>query len=144
MALLLTTEQIDAGSAAIATNDNKLTASMVGDLVSIFRGFLGPLASNYSIKTTLETEQDVMNGELKCAKLAACLTLFQDLQFTPVSGFAPTVANRTGFNYSMDGEVYEVFKYAFGLFWDIPAEMELRFNRQSGMAKSVEGKFLRR
>lgn len=145
MGLLLTTEQIDAGAEAIVNNNNRLTASMVEDLLSIFRGYLGSLAANYDLKTTLENEQDANGGSQKCAKLAACLFLFQENQFTPESGFAPTVANRTGFNYSMHGEVFEIFKYAFGLFWDIPPELVNKFNKSSGaMAASSEGFFLRR
>lgn len=142
--MLLTTDQINQGSAAIANNGNKLTVSMVSDLVSIFRGYLGPLADNYDIETTLLAETDTQTGALRCAKLAACLFLFQENQFTPASGFAPTVANRTGFNYSLDGEVYEIFKYAFGLFWDIPKELELRFQNASARFTSTEGQFLRR
>lgn len=142
--MLLTKEQIDAGSLAIANNDNQLTESMISDLVSIFRGYLGVLADRYPLESTLRAEQDTAGGALRCAKLAACLTLFQDLQFTPASGFAPTVANRTGFNYSLDGEVYEIFKYAFGLFWNIPKELEIKYNRAAGGGSFAQGEFVRR
>src|SRR6476661_5701487 len=143
MAQLLTKAQIDAGSAVVAQNDNKLTASQVADLVSIFRGYLGSLAANYSIRATLEAEQDIDGGDLRCAKLAACLALFQENQFTPASGFAATNANRTGFTYSLDGEVYETFKYAFGLFWDLPPELEIRFNNSRTGGKSAQGQFVK-
>lgn len=145
MSLLLSKEQIDAGSQVVFLNDNKLTASQITDLLSIFRGYLGPLAAQYPLRATLEAEQDTQNGDQRCAKLVACLTLFQENQFTPASGFAPTVANRTGFNFSADGEVYEFFKYAFGLFWDIPAELELKFNSlsQGGSGSFQQGAFTR-
>lgn len=142
--MLLTTEQINDGAAQVAGHDNKLTVSMVFDLLSIFRGYLGPLADGYDIEGTLTAEQDTPTSAQRCAKLAACLTLFQENQFTPASGFAPTVANRTGFNYSMDGEVYEIFKYAWGLFWDLPKEMELRFQSANAGSRSSEGQFIRR
>jgi hypothetical protein len=131
MPLLLTKSQIDAGSEAVALTDNKLTADQISDLVSIFRGYLGPLFDLYPVESTLAAEQDTAGSALRCAKLAACLGLFQENQFTPQSGFAATNANRTGFTYSLHGEVYEVFKYAFGLFWTIPAELELQFNALS-------------
>jgi len=146
MAALLSKEQIDAGSQLVFTTGNRLTASQITDLLSIFRGYLGPLASEYPLRATLEAEQDIPDGDFKCAKLAACLNLFQELQFTPASGFAATVANRTGFNFSADGEVYEIFKYAFGLYWDIPAELEIRFNSLSsgGTGSFQQGAFVRR
>lgn len=144
-ASLLSKDQVDAGSEAIFQNGNKLTESMIIDLISIFRGYLGSLYDDYPIETTLRAEIDVEFGPKKCAKLAACLLKFQDEQFTPASGFAPTVANRTGFNYSMDGEVYEVFKYAWGLFWNIPQELEIRFQNNGALRfRGSEGVFLRR
>lgn len=143
MASLLSKDQIDAGSQAVFNNGNKLTDDMVDDLVSIYRGYLGELFDNYDIEATLKAETDTALRK-RCAKLAACLLYFQENQFTPASGFAPTLANRTGFNYSMDGEVYEVFKYAFGLFWNIPKELEIRFNTSGGRGVSSEGVFLRR
>jgi len=143
MASLLSKDQIDAGSLAVFNNGNKLTDDMVDDLVSIYRGYLGELFDNYDVEATLKAETDSALRK-RCAKLAACLLYFQENQFTPASGFAPTLANRTGFNYSMDGEIYEVFKYAFGLFWNIPKELELRFNNMAGNSVSSEGVFLRR
>jgi hypothetical protein len=145
MALLLTTDQIDAAAATLVTSDNKLTAGMVSDLVSIFRGYLGPLASSYTLKDTLAAQQDLQeNDERIAAKLAACLALFQENQFTPESGFAPTAANRTGFNYSLDGEVYEIFKYAFGLLWDIPVELPtVATTGSGGRFQPSQGRFHR-
>jgi len=141
MAFLLTPEQIEAAKANVFQHDNKLTASEVSDLVSIFRGFLGVLADNYTLESTLTAEQDTENGALRCVKLAACLALFQDNQFTPKSGFASGTGNRTGFNYSMDGEVYEIFKYAFGLFWPIPRELEIARLSINRLATPQQGPF---
>lgn len=143
-ASLLSRDQIIAGSEAVFANGNKLTDDMVDDLVSIFRGYLGSVYDDYAVETTLKAEQDTPT-RTRCAKLAACLIYFQENQFTPASGFAPTVANRTGFNYSMDGEIYEVFKYAWGLFWNIPPELELRFQAKGSSRFGImEGEFIRR
>jgi len=144
-ASLLSKDQVDAGSEAVLNNGNQLTESMIIDLISIFRGYLGELYDDYPIEDTLRAETDTAIGPRKCAKLAAYLIYFQDNQFTPVSGFAPTVANRTGFNYSMDGEVYKVFEYAWGMFWNVPAEVRAQYG-PSGSKRfaSSEGEFLRR
>lgn len=138
--LLLTDDQIAAGAAALT--DGKLSGSMVADLVSIFRGYLGDLAVNYPLEATLAAEDDNASDAKRCAKLAACLSLFQENQFTPLAGFAPTAGNRTGFVYSMDGEVFEIFRYAFGLFWDIPAALTAKAGSQSRV--STQGAFIRR
>ncbi len=139
--LLLTTDQLAAGLATL--ENGKLTASQVDDLYSIFRGYLGNLAPNYPILTVLRAEDDdESGGARRCEKLAACLILFQEDQFTPESGFAPTAANRTGFNYSADGEMFEIFKYCFGLFWDIPKEMTNRFQNAGSSRTSAQGRFV--
>jgi len=116
---LLTQEQIDAGAATLA--GGKLRQSQVDDILSIWRGYLGGLASSYSLSSTLSGAQDDAVSN-KCAKLAACLQLWQDVQFD-VSAFAATNANRTGFTDSTKDERYEIFLYSFGLFWDIPSSL---------------------
>lgn len=136
--MLLSSEQLAAGLATL--DSGKLTPSQVFDLLSIFRGYLGTLAENYEIQSTLENEDDG-NGlnARRCEKLAACLILFQENQFTPHAGFDPTAANRTGFVYSLDGENFEIFKYCFGLFWDVPKELT-----QKGSPRvSSQGSFTR-
>lgn len=139
--MLLTTDQLEAGLSTL--NNGKLLLSQVDDLTSIFRGFLGELADNYPIRQTLTLEDDTTSGGARRAeKLAACLLLFQDNQFTPESGFAPTAANRTGFNYSMDGEVFEIFKYAFGLYWNLPVEFTNAFLSASRNRTSAGGRFV--
>lgn len=143
MPLLLSEEQLAAGEASL--KQGKLTPSQIVDLVSIFRGFLNELADNYTIQATLEAADDKDGFERQqCAKLSACLVLFQENQFTPESGFAPTVSNRTGFNYSLDGEVFEIFKYCFGMFWPIPKELSNKFMSGAGRSgSSVQGRFVR-
>lgn len=139
MSLLLTSEQITAGAAGLSSG--KLTASAVADLLSIFRGYLGDLESDYSIQSTLEAQDDSADLSQKCAKLMACLALWSDNQFTPeIAGFAPTAANRTGFVYALSGENFEIFKYAFGLFWSLPKSLS-----QSGSSSrvSTQGTFRR-
>lgn len=136
MATLLTSAQITAGVASL-TND-KLTTPQISDLVSIFRGYLGDLAGDYALQATFEALDDSANGAQICAKLAACLALFQENQFTPRAGFDPTAANRTGFVYSLDGEIYEIFKYAFGLLWDLPRSLSGKASRVS-----TQGTFVR-
>lgn len=139
--MLLTTEQITDAKAIIANTNNRLTASQVTDLVSIFREYLGAsLSQKYSLKTTLESEVDVANGEEKCAKLVACLFLWQENQFGN-GGFAPTAANRTGFNYSISEEGFRIFKYAFGLFWDIPDGLANRFLASNSSGFSEQGTY---
>ena len=141
MALLLTEEQLAA--AAISLEDGKLTPSQVSDLVSIFRGYLAELEANYALESTLSLEDDSDGlGRQRCQKLAACLILFQDNQFTPESGFAPTAANRTGFIYSLDGENFEVFRYAFGLFWPIPKELINKYLGTGRTRTSSQGQFV--
>lgn len=137
MSLLLTDEQLAAGSATL--NSGQLTPSQVSDLVSIFRGYLGKLAPNYPIQAALASENDTTSGGWqRCAKLAACLVLFQENQFTPDSGIAAT--RTEGVNFSADGEVFEIFKYAFGLFWDIPKELWNKYNRLSSNRTSLQGR----
>ncbi len=141
--MLLTDDQISAGSLTLL--NGKLQPSQVDDLISIWRSYLGTLASNYQLLTTLEALDDTGNTRKRAAKLAACLLLWQDNQFD-VSGFAATAANKSGFNDSGPGENYEIFKYAFGLFWDIPVELEIKFNSNSsggGSSKFSSGVFVR-
>lgn len=136
--MLLTTEQLAAGLATLV--NHKLTKAMVDDLVAIFRGFLGDLEANYPISATLTAEDDNDGlGARRCEKLAACLLLFQENQFTPESGFAPTAANRTGFNYSLDGEVFQTFLYCFGLFWPVPRQLA---DNKSTRRGSAQGRFV--
>lgn len=117
--LLLTSDQITAGAATLS--GNKLKSSQIDDLVSIWRGYLGGLASNYALVSTLENQEDDADSN-RCAKLAACLLLWQDVQFD-VTAFSATNANRTGFTDSTEKERYEIFLYTFGLFWDIPSSL---------------------
>jgi hypothetical protein len=139
--MILTTEQLNDAKAIIATSNNRLTASQVTDLVSIFREYLGEsLSKKYSLKTTLEAEIDITNGDEKCAKLVACLFLWQENQFGN-GGFAPTAANRTGFNYSIGEEGFRIFKYAFGLFWDIPDGLSNRFLSSTAQGVSEQGTY---
>lgn len=140
--MLLSQDQLAAGK--ISLNDGKLHSSQVSDLISIFRGYLGGLADGYAMKATLEAEDDNDGlGQRRCEKLAACLILFQENQFTPASGFAPTAANRTGFNYSLDGEVFEIFKYCFGLFWNLPKDFTNPFQNSALNRVSAQGRFVR-
>lgn len=112
----------------------------MSDLLSIFRGYLGELESDYSIQATLEAQDDDTDPSQKCAKLMACLALWSENQFTPsVAGFAPTAANRTGFVYSLEGENFEIFKYAFGLFWSLPRGL----GSSSNQRVSTQGTFRR-
>lgn len=136
--LKLTDEQLTAGASVLV--NNKLTNSQVEDLTSIFRGFLSELANDYSIKPTLEGLED--STEIKtCAKLSACLLMFQDIGFDN-GGFAPTNANRTGFNTSVDMEEYKTFRYAFGLLWSIPKQLDNQFlGGVSRRRTTVQGKF---
>lgn len=137
VSLLLTSEQIDAAEGSLV--NSKLTSAQVGDLLSIFRGYLGPLAADYALEATFTAQDDSSDTSRKCAKLAACLQLFSDNQFTPdVAGFANTAANRTGFVYSLEGENYKVFTYAFGLFWDLPRQLA----SPNGRRVSMQGKFV--
>lgn len=135
---LLTEEQITFAKTTLI--DNKLKPTQIEDLLSIFREFLGYLAENYQIEKTLTDCQDV-NGSEKCAKLSACLMLWQDNQFSN-GGFAPTLANRTGFNFSIDVEDYRIFKYAFGLFWNVPQELENKFIKNGRGRVSETGSFI--
>ena len=118
--LYLTAEQIEAGAATLS-NLQKLKGSQIDDILSIWRGFLGNLASNYPLRSTLENVQDDAENN-RAAKLAACLLLWQDVQFD-VTAFVATNANRTGFTDSAIGERYDIFLYTFGLFWDIPSSL---------------------
>lgn len=142
MTYLLTEEQLAAASGSL--EEGKLSAAHVDDLLAIFRGYLGTLASKYPLRSTFEAEDDEDGlGRRRCEKLVACLVLFQDNQFTPESGFAPTAANRTGFIYSSDGEVFEIFKYAFCLFWDWPEEFANKFQAGNANRRSAQGRFVK-
>jgi hypothetical protein len=125
--LILTSAEITAGAGTLS--GGKLKASQVEDLVSTFRSYLGSLAGNYALKPTFEALTDTADSN-KAAKLAACLLRWQDNAFD-VSAFAATNANRTGFTDSTPGENFEIFKYAFGLFWDFPIELENRWLNRS-------------
>lgn len=96
--LILTAEQITAGAATLSSN--KLKESQVDDLISISRFYLGRFASNYALRSTFEGLTDTVTSN-RCAKLAACLLLWQENQFD-VSGFAATNANREGYYDSTD------------------------------------------
>ena len=101
--------------------NSKLTVAQVQDIVSFFRVFLVELAENYSIKSTLEGLEDDTENKT-CAKLLCCLKRWNELQFDN-GGFAPTNANRTGFNASIDVEEFKVFRYGFTLLWDLPSSL---------------------
>jgi hypothetical protein len=121
MAILkLTDEQIENGADSL--EDNKLTPSQVEDIVSIFRGFLWDLADNYELEETLTALEDSASVKT-CAKLAACLQLFNEEIAFDNGGFAATLANKTGFNYSLDTQEFKIFKYAFGLLWTVPIDI---------------------
>lgn len=140
---LLTDEQIAVGDESL--ENGRLSPTMIMDLVSIFRGYLSELADKYPLEATFTAENDNDGlGRQRCAKLAACLAVFNENQFTPQSGYAPTNANRTGFNYSMDGEVFEVFKYAFCLFWALPRQFQNNFQNGSRSQTSAQGRFVNR
>jgi hypothetical protein len=133
---ILTPEQITAGNATL--QDNKLLLTQVEDLLSMFREFLNHLAENYPIEATLKAETDT-GGSQKCAKLAACLLLWQDNQFAN-GGLEAT--RTVGVNFSIDVEDYRIFKYAFGLFWSLPIEMENRFVKLGNNRQSQSGEFI--
>jgi hypothetical protein len=120
--LYLTAEQIQAGEATLTgdAGDRRLKVSQVDDLLSIFRKYLRVYAGNYPLRTTFEVLRDDGEENNKCAKLAACLLLWQDVQFD-VSEFAATNANRTGYTDSTVKERFDIFEYAFCLFWDLPS-----------------------
>lgn len=139
-ALILTDGQITQGTASLISG--KLTESQVDDLITMFRNYLGFLASDYPIESTLTIQEDNTNSKNRCAKLAACLLLWQDDQFLN-GGFAATNSNRTGFNYSIDETGYLIFKYAFGLFWDIPIQLDNKFlSGGNYVPNSRQGKFI--
>ncbi len=140
---LLTDAQLTVGEETLEAG--KLPPSVVIDLVSIFRGYLGELAESYPLVATFEGEDDNDGlGRQRCAKLAACLAIFNENQFTPRSGYDATNANRTGFVYSLDGEVFEVFKYVFGLFWPLPKEFQNNFQNSARTRTSAQGSFVNR
>lgn len=139
MALYLTDAQIAAGAESLT--DNKLTADQIDDLISIFRKYLKHLATNYALRTTFEALTDTATSK-RAAKLAACLLLWQDVQFDN-SAFAATNANRTGYTDSTIAERYDIFEYAFGLFWDLPANLPGASGSSSLMSGSSDGFFQR-
>lgn len=135
---MLTKEQMVAGLASL--EEGKLSPSAIGDLVSIFRGYLSDLFANYSIESTFQNEDDNDGlGAQRCQKLAAVLLLFQENQFTPAAGFSATSSD--GFNYSLDGENFELFKYAFGLFWELPKAFQSPFQNAFNRRTSAQGKY---
>lgn len=120
--LYLTAQQITDGAATlfeISPSESRLKNSQVDDLVSICRKYLKGIASNYPLRETFESLRDDADENNKCAKLAACLLYWQDLQFDNTA-FAATNANKSGFTDSTVAERYDVFEYVFGLFWNIP------------------------
>lgn len=121
--LVLTKAQIDEGADTL--DNGTLRADQVSDLLSTFRGYLGPLAADYAIKSTLEDLTDDATVST-AAKLAACLKLWQDNQFAQ-GGFAATNANRKGFVDDWERENFLIFKYAFGLLFDFPPELEFKY-----------------
>lgn len=138
--LLLTDDQITAGAATLV--NGKLPASAVSDLLSISRGYLGALADDYPLEATFTAEDDSDGLERgRAAKLAACLALFQENQFTPKSGFEATNGSRTGFVYSLDGEVFQIFLYVFGLFWTVPTA--IANGGSANRRRSTQGAFNR-
>jgi hypothetical protein len=120
--LYLTAEQILAGEATLTgdAGDRRLKVSQVDDLMSIFRKYLKNFVGNFPIRSTFEALRDDGVENNRCAKLAACLLLWQDVQFD-VSEFAATNANRTGYTDSTIKERFDIFEYAFCLFWDLPS-----------------------
>lgn len=133
--LRLSSAQISAGANTL--DANKLKPSQVDDLVSVFRDFLGSLAADYSVRSDLEALTDTPTSN-RCAKFAAYLILLQDAEFGN-GGFAATNANRTGFNYSIDQENYLMFRYFFGLLYDIPDELDNRWISGKGTSKPMDG-----
>lgn len=119
----LTSEQIQLGANALSSW--KLKQGQVDDLVSVFRGYLCELADDYELEATFSAETDTA-GRNRAAKLSACLILLQDNEFIN-GGFAPTNANRTGLNYSIDRTNYDIFRYMMGLFWTIPSALDNRW-----------------
>ncbi len=132
----LDADQITAGAASLT--DNKLTDSQVEDIVSVFRGFLLDLADYYELTETLEELED-SETKKTCAKLAACLQLFNEEIGFDNGGFAATLANKTGFNFSIDTQEFKIFKYAFGLLWTVPNDLGV-MGASSGF--SEQGSFI--
>jgi hypothetical protein len=120
--LYLTAEQITAGETTLAgdAGDRRLKVSQIDDLMAIFRKYLKNLTGNYPLRKTFEDLRDDGDENNRCAKLAACLLLWQDVQFDN-SAFAATNANRTGYTDSTLAERFDIFEYAFCLFWDMPS-----------------------
>lgn len=140
--LLLRSEQIEAGALTLNQTTKKLKSPQVDDLVAIFRWFLGSLASKYTLRATFEGLTDDAESN-KCAKLAACLIAWQDYQFD-TGGFAATAANREGFNFQIERAKYNIFQYAFTLFWDLPPELEsIYIFGGNGNRKSSQGSVLK-
>lgn len=137
--LILTSVQITAGATTLV--DAKLKPSQIDDLVSIFRGYLGKSATDYTLVSTFESQTDTLTSN-RCAKLAACLNLWQENQFD-VSGFAATAASRQGYFDSTDEENFRIFVYAFGLFWDLPFEISSRFLKGGSSGSTSQGAFVR-
>lgn len=129
--LVLTAAQITAGAETLV--DDKFKLSQIDDLVAIFRNYLGgdQTVSTSTIRSTFEALTDDATNN-KCAKLAACLNLWSENQFD-VSGFAATGASRQGYYDSTAAENFEIFKYAFALFWDLPYSVISRFSGLSRM-----------
>ena len=120
--------------------NSKLSVSQIEDLISFFRIFLNELASNYSMNEVLTALEDDANS-LTCAKLVACLNRWNEIEFDD-GGFAPTNANRTGFNASVDVQEFKIFKYAFTLLWDLPAELNNKNLRKGRVRTSQQGRYI--
>jgi hypothetical protein len=135
--LYLTGEQIEAGANTLVgdTGDRRLKVSQVDDLMSIFRKYLKNYASNYPLRPTFESLRDDDIENNKCAKLAACLMLWQDVQFD-VSSFEATNSNKTGYKDSTILERFDIFEYAFCLFWDMPSVISANGLNQSSFSSS--------
>ena len=136
--LYLTADQVTKGEETLlgSAGSRRLKISQVDDLMSIFRKYLKHLATNYPIRATFEQLRDDGVENNKCAKLAACLLLWQDVQFDN-SAFAATNANRTGFTDSTIQERFDIFEYAFCLFWDLPSNLSA--NGGLGNYRSSDG-----
>lgn len=139
---MLTEAQVTAGTARLL--NGKLKASDIESLLSIFRGFLGSLETGYSynLESVFTALDDTAGQKKTAAKLAACLTLTEEIQFG-VSALKPINSRNNSIDYSEKEERYAIFLYAFGLLFPIPLELsEFNDNRRThragyGYAKQI-------
>lgn len=123
---MLTPSQISGGSQRL--KNGKLKGSDVKTLTSLFRTWLGSIASRYTIAETI-AELDDADGEDTAAKMTACLNLIEE------SGFAVATIvpgqSRGGVSLSQITQRNLILEFAFGLIWDVPEELSSAQKRET-------------